>query len=56
MRCMNQQYTEALEKASVFWHSSNTRAEAWLTAAWLARTHGMDLPGFEREPDDGLIV
>ncbi len=50
-RIAAQQYINALQKAQSFWHSPSARAEAWFTAAMLARADGMELLGFEREPD-----
>jgi tetratricopeptide (TPR) repeat protein len=51
VRIAAQQYAEALDKASSFWRWSGTRAEAWYTAALLARAKGMELLGFELSPD-----
>jgi len=45
------QYTDALDKAQSFWRWPGTRAEAWFTGALLARADGLELLGFEREPD-----
>jgi tetratricopeptide (TPR) repeat protein len=60
IRVAARQYIEALSTASSFWHSRSTRAEAWFTAALLARARGMELLGFERAPDyamwDGQFV
>jgi tetratricopeptide (TPR) repeat protein len=50
-RTAAQQYAEALDKAASFWRWPGTRAEAWFTAALLARAKGMELLGFERSPD-----
>ncbi|MFL9876230.1 hypothetical protein [Paraburkholderia megapolitana] len=43
-------YGAALRDAQHAWRST-TRAEAWFTAATLARTHGMEIMGYEQEPD-----
>jgi len=50
-RIAARQYTNALDKAQSFWRWPGTRAEAWFTAAMLARADGLDLLSFEREPD-----
>ena len=51
VRSKAQQYNGALNTADSWWHLRLTRAEAWFTAAKLARDSGMDLLGFEKEPD-----
>lgn len=43
-------YGAALHDAQHAWRST-TRAQAWFTAATLARTHGMEIMGYEQEPD-----
>ncbi len=45
------QYASAIDKATSWWRLKRTRAEAWFTAAKLARNSGMKLLGFEQEPD-----
>ena len=46
-----EQYGNAIEKANSWWRPRVTRAEWWFTAAKLARNRGMDILGFEKEPD-----
>ncbi len=46
-----QQYASAIDRATAWWRFKLTRAEAWFAAATLARKSGMELLGFEREPD-----
>jgi tetratricopeptide (TPR) repeat protein len=46
-----EQYNSALDTANSWWHLPLTRAEAWFTAAKLARDSGMELLSFEKEPD-----
>jgi tetratricopeptide (TPR) repeat protein len=44
-------YMDAVTTARNRWRSRGTRAEAWFTAATIARHDGMELLGFELEPD-----
>ncbi len=46
-----EEYDNALNKANSWWRFPLSRAEAWFTAATLARKNGMELLGFEKEPD-----
>jgi tetratricopeptide (TPR) repeat protein len=50
-RSAAEQYGHAIDRATSWWRLKLTKAEAWFTAATLARSHGMELLGFEREPD-----
>jgi hypothetical protein len=43
-------YDSALKQAHDAWRD-NTRAQAWFRAAMLARRQGMDLLGYEQDPD-----
>jgi hypothetical protein len=54
IRTAAKQYADALDKAQSLWRWPGTRAEAWFTAALLARADGMELLGFEGEPDSGM--
>lgn len=49
-----QRYASAMDRATAWWRLKLTRAEAWFTAATLARNAGMELLGFERGPDYGM--
>jgi tetratricopeptide (TPR) repeat protein len=51
IRSKAEQYNSALNTANGWWHLPQTRAEGWFTAAKLARDSGMELLGFEKEPD-----
>ena len=51
VRSKAEQYNIALNKANSWWHLPPTRAESWFRAATLARQNGMELLGFEKEPD-----
>jgi hypothetical protein len=44
-------YIKAVTKASSPWHSRGARAEAWFAAATMARHDGIDLLGYELDPD-----
>jgi tetratricopeptide (TPR) repeat protein len=50
-RSAAEQYDKALGRANSWWRLRSTRAAAWFTAAKLARNNGMELLGFEKEPD-----
>ena len=51
VRDLAEQYDEAVTQATSWWRLPLTRAEAWFTAAKLARENGMALLGFEKGPD-----
>jgi tetratricopeptide (TPR) repeat protein len=51
VRSKAEEYSKALKTANSWWHLPLARAEAWFTAATLARNSGMELLGFEKEPD-----
>jgi tetratricopeptide (TPR) repeat protein len=51
LRSAAEEYSKALDKAASWWRWRSTRAEAWYTAAKLARTQGLEILGFEKEPD-----
>jgi len=46
-------YADAMTtaRAGGWWQNQGTRAEAWFTAATIARSDGMDILGFELAPD-----
>jgi cellulose synthase operon protein C len=44
-------YVDALTTARGRWQGQGTRAEAWFTAATIARVNGMELLGYELAPD-----
>ncbi len=44
------QYTAALQQAGSAW-GRTARAEAWFKAAQLARRHGLEIMGYEQDPD-----
>jgi len=46
-----QEYGSAVNEANRWWYFRLARAKAWFSAARLARGNGMELLGFEREPD-----
>ena len=47
-------YIDAVSTARSVWSRQTTRAEAWFTAAGIARTDGLNLLGFELAPDYGV--
>ncbi len=51
MRGSAKKYSTALEKANSWWRPKTARAAWWFTAARLARYRGIDILGFEKEPD-----
>ncbi len=51
VRLAARQYDDALNRAGSWWHLRPTKAQAWFTAATLARNSGLEILGFEREPD-----
>ncbi len=51
LRATAERYDNALSKGAAWWRSKWTRAEGWFVAGSLARSSGMELLGFEREPD-----
>jgi hypothetical protein len=46
-----QKYAKALDEADSAWRPGFIKAQAWMTAARIARKNGMEILGFEREPD-----
>jgi hypothetical protein len=48
-------YTKAVTKANNRWRTQGARAEAWFTAATIARHDGLELLGFELEPDYAMF-
>ncbi|PPK73908.1 hypothetical protein B0F87_11319 [Methylobacter tundripaludum] len=45
------EYRNTIRKASSWWRGRIAKAEAWYSAALLARFEGMELMGYERAPD-----
>lgn len=51
LRQLAEDYMNAMTTASSRWRTAGTRAEAWFTAAAIARHDGLELLGFELAPD-----
>ncbi len=51
IRAAAKAYDAALDRAASWWRLPNARARAWFDAATLARKEGLEILGYEREPD-----
>jgi hypothetical protein len=54
IRSAAEEYTDALATANSWWRWRTARAEAWFTAAAVARFDGMEILGYEGDPDSAM--
>jgi cellulose synthase operon protein C len=55
VRSVAEEYLTALGRANSWWRSRVVRAEAWYSAATIARYDGMEILGFEMSPDYAVL-
>ena len=54
LRPYAEDYIASRQTADSHWHFKSTRAEAYYHAATIARSHGLELLGYENSPDYGI--